>query len=221
MMQAANDFFALPDADRHQIAIGNSPHFRGYTLVGDERTQGKSDWRDQIDFGPDEPALTLQANDPPWLRLRGPNQWPARLPEMRHTVVSWMRAMQPLGMSVMQALAIGLGQPIDRFEKTIPPNPYPRLKVIRYPAQSKRADTGQGVGLHHDSGLLSLVLQDEVQGLQVQTDGHLVDVPHKTGAYVMNLGEMLQAASNGYLRATKHRVESPPLGKHGFRKPIL
>jgi isopenicillin N synthase-like dioxygenase len=29
----------------------------------------------------------------------------------------------------------------------------------------------------------------------------------------MNLGEMLQAATNGYLRATKHRVQSPPSGR--------
>jgi isopenicillin N synthase-like dioxygenase len=28
----------------------------------------------------------------------------------------------------------------------------------------------------------------------------------------MNLGEMLQAATSGYLRATKHRVVSPPRG---------
>ena len=30
--------------------------------------------------------------------------------------------------------------------------------------------------------------------------------------YVLNLGEMLQLATHGYLRATKHRAESPPPG---------
>ena len=213
MMQTANAFFALPEDDRRQIAIGNSPHFRGYTILGDERTQGKSDWRDQIDFGPEETALSLGADDPPWLRLRGPNQWPGALPDMRDTVVEWMRVMDSLGVAVMRALALGLGQPMNRFDTTLTPNPYPRLKVMRYPAQSKSTDTGQGLGLHHDSGLLSFVLQDEVGGLQVQIDDALVDVTHKPGAYVMNLGEMLQAASSGYLRATKHRVKSPPAGK--------
>ena len=213
MLQTANDFFALPQDKRHQIAIGNSPHFRGYTILGDERTQGKSDWRDQIDFGPEEPALALAHDDPPWLRLRGPNQWPDALPNMRETVLAWMEAMQPLGVCVMRALALGLGQPINYFDPSLTPHPYPRLKVIRYPVQARGADTGQGLGLHHDSGLLSFVLQDEVRGLQVQIGDELVDVIHKPGAYVMNLGEMLQAASSGYLRATKHRVESPPPGK--------
>lgn len=214
MMETANRFFALPDDQRRQIAIGNSPHFRGYTILGDERTAGKSDWRDQIDFGPEEPALRLGADDPPWLRLRGPNQWPSALPDMRDTVVEWMRTMDVLGIAVMRALALGLGQAMSCFDATLTPEPYQRLKVMRYPAQSQPTDTGQGLGLHHDSGLLSFVFQDEVGGLQVQIDDEtLVDVTHKPGAYVMNLGEMLQAASSGYLRATKHRVESPPPGK--------
>src|SRR5262249_16204836 len=41
----------------------------------------------------------------------------------------------------------------------------------------------------------------------------LVDATPRPGTYVMNLGEMLQAATSGYLRATKHRVLSPPPGK--------
>jgi isopenicillin N synthase-like dioxygenase len=67
--------------------------------------------------------------------------------------------------------------------------------------------------MHHDSGLVSFVLQDDVGGLQVEIGGELVDATPKPGTYVMNLGEMLQAATNGYLRATKHRVQSPPSGR--------
>ena len=54
------------------------------------------------------------------------------------------------------------------------------------------------------------MLQDDVGGLQVQRDGALVDATPVPGSYVMNLGEMLQAATSGYLRATPHRVQSPP-----------
>lgn len=212
IMAAARSFFALPEAERHAMAIGKSPHFRGYTVLGDEHTQGKRDWREQIDLGPEESPLELSPDDPPWLRLRGPNQWPPSLPGMRLAVTDWMQAMEPVGIAVMRALALGLGQPMDRFDAVMSPNPYTRLKIIRYPAQPVHADTGQGLGLHHDSGLVSFVLQDDVGGLQVQTGGRLVDALAKPGAYVMNLGEMLQAASSGYLRATKHRVESPATG---------
>ena len=39
--RAARDFFALPEADKLAIENVKSPHFRGYTRVGGERTQGK------------------------------------------------------------------------------------------------------------------------------------------------------------------------------------
>jgi isopenicillin N synthase-like dioxygenase len=213
IISAARAFFTLPEADRHELAIANSPHFRGYTLLGDERTKGVSDWRDQLDVGPEEPAGPVAAGDPPWLRLRGPNQWPASLPRMRPAVLEWMQAMEAIGVAVMRALALGLGQPIDYFDAVLLPRTDPHLKIIRYPAQPPDADTGQGVGLHHDSGLLSFVLQDDIGGLQVRYGDGLVAATPKPGTYVMNLGEMLQAATDGYLRATKHRVQSPPLGR--------
>jgi isopenicillin N synthase-like dioxygenase len=213
IMAAAREFFALPEAERRALAIANSPHFRGHTVLGGEITKGVSDWREQLDVGLEEPAAIVTPSDPPWRRLRGPNQWPARLPGIQPTVLAWMRAMDRVGLAVLRALALGLGQPLHHFDDVVLPRGDPHLKIIRYPAQAREADAGQGVGMHHDSGLVSFVLQDEVGGLQVEIDGELVDATPKAGTYVMNLGEMLQAATHGYLRATKHRVKSPPSGR--------
>jgi isopenicillin N synthase-like dioxygenase len=213
IMAQARNFFALPEAERRALAIANSPHFRGYTALGGEITKGVSDWREQVDVGPEEPAAAARPGDPPWRRLRGPNQWPTRLPQMQPIVLEWMRAMDAVGLAVLRALALGLGLGRDHFDEAVLPRGDPHLKIIRYPAQTRTADTGQGVGMHHDSGLVSFVLQDDVGGLQVDLDGRLVDAEPRAGRYVMNLGEMLQAATNGYLRATKHRVQSPPPGR--------
>jgi isopenicillin N synthase-like dioxygenase len=216
VMSAAREFFALPEAERRALAIASSPHFRGYTVLGDERTKGVGDWREQLDVGAEEPAEAVTRDDPPWRRLRGPNQWPARLPAMQPTVLAWMRAMDRVGLAVLRALALGLGQPLEHFDGVVLPRGDPHLKIIRYPAQPRNANAdtgGQGVGMHPDSGLVSFVLQDDVGGLQVELDGELVDATPKPGTYVMNLGEMLQAATRGYLRATKHRVQSPPSGR--------
>jgi len=90
------------------------------------------------------------------------------------------------------------------------------MKLIRYQAQDMEKDTGQGVGWHHDTGMLSFILQDNVGGLQIDVNGQISDVKPVEGAFVMNLGEMLQAATNGYLRATQHRVVSPPVGKERY-----
>ena len=94
---------------------------------------------------------------------------------MQPTVRAWMRAMDRVGLAVLRALALGLGQPLHHFDDVVLPRGDPHLKIIRYPAQQRDADTGQGVGMHHDSGLVSFVLQDDVGGLQVEQDGALLD----------------------------------------------
>ena len=184
----ANQFFDLPLAEREAIAIGNSPHFRGYTLLKNEMTNGRVDWRDQIDIGPEEDEPQLQPGDPPWLKLRGPNQWPQNLPVMADIVNRWMSQIHPVGMALMQALARGLGQPAHYFDDRMSPDPYTRVKIIRYPAQPEEDASGQGLGLHHDSGIMTFILQDAVPGLQVMSDGKLLDVTPMPGAYVVNLG---------------------------------
>ncbi|HVY65596.1 MAG TPA: 2-oxoglutarate and iron-dependent oxygenase domain-containing protein [Gammaproteobacteria bacterium] len=210
IMARAREFFALPEAERRALAIANSPHFRGYTVLGDERTKGASDWREQIDVGPEEPAAPVKPGDPAWLRLRGPNQWPARLPGFKPAALAWMAEMDRVGVAVLRALALGLGLQMNHFDSVVLPRGDPHAKIIRYPPQPAHANTDQGVGLHHDSGLVSFVLQDDVGGLQVLREGTLVDATPLPHSYVMNLGEMLQAATSGYLRATPHRVQSPP-----------
>jgi len=209
----ARAFFALPESERLEIANTNTPHFRGYTRLGMEHTNGVSDWRDQIDIGPELEDVDVGPNDPRWLRLRGPNQWPSALPAMRPAVSDWMDRMSTVGADVLRALAMGLDQPDDLFAPLLEPHPEVLVKIIRYPAQDQDRDTGQGVGEHHDSGLVSFILQDDLGGLEVRLGDELVPVAPRAGALVLNLGEMLQLATNGYLRATRHRVVSPAPGR--------
>lgn len=205
---AARAFFALPACERKAIAIERSAAFRGYTLLGTEITNGQADWREQIDFGPEQEAPPADAL-PAWRRLRGPNQWPTSLPSMRPAVLGWMDALTGVGLTALRALAVGLGLDAHHWDADFVPNADVHLKIIRYPAPVP-GTADQGVGLHTDSGLLTFILQDDVGGLQVQLGDRMVDAPHIEGAYLMNLGETLETATDGYLRATPHRVVSPP-----------
>ena len=212
VLRCASDFFALPLAERLQIVNTNSAQFRGYTRLGHEFTNGSQDQRDQIDLGPEHTVESRADYAAPWSRLRGPNQWPAQVPEMRPIVSEWMSRMAIIGEAVLRALALGLGQPGNHFASLIGRDPEVLVKIIRYPAASD-GGSDQGVGPHHDSGLLTFIMQDGVGGLQVLSGSEFIDVQPQAGAYVLNLGEMLQLATHGYLRATKHRVISPPPGR--------
>ena len=213
VMGVARQFFASSEAERMAISNTLTPHFRGYTRLGMEHTNGVSDWRDEIDIGPEHTPIEIGPGDPAWLRVRGPNQWPSCVPAMRPAMTTWMAQMSELGRTMLRGLAVALGQPADHFEPYVTPLPETLCKVIRYPAQTSGVDTGQGVGLHHDSGLLTFILQDDVGGLQVLVEGQLIDAVPQPGSLIFNFGEMLQIATNGYIRATKHRVVSPPAGR--------
>ena len=218
LLDRGAEFFALPEADRRALAIGNSAAFRGYTILGDERTQGEADWRDQLDYGPEQVAPEPGHDGPAWLRLRGPNQWPDALPELAPVALEWMEAVHGVGVAVVEAIALGLGQPADRFTGGFVPDHDLHVKIIRYPVNpnanaaqgaTNQGATNQGVGLHHDTGVATFILQSDVAGLQVMIDGELVTAEPMPGSYILNLGAMLQAATGGYLRATPHRVFSP------------
>lgn len=221
-LAATRDFFALDPEAKARLSMAQSPHFRGYTPLGAERTRGHADWREQLDLGLDEPVEETSPGDPAWRRLRGPNQWPAELPALQRVISAWSAAMQPLAVNVMRALAVGLEQPAHVFDDYLLPRGDPHLKLIRYEgkgnvddlsaASADHGDPGQGVGWHTDSGLLSFILQDQTGGLEIRTESGVLAAHAVPGTYLVNVGEMLQRASGGYLRATEHRVVSPPAG---------
>jgi isopenicillin N synthase-like dioxygenase len=201
-------FFALPEAERMAIANVNSPQFRGYTPVGHEYTRSLPDRREELDVGRELPPPARLPDQPAWTRLRGPNLWPDALPKLRPAVEAWIDAMEPVGRVLCRALAAALGQAPDCFDAMLEPHPEVLLKIIRYPG----VDDGdrQGVGEHRDTGLLTFVLQDAQGGLQVRLGDRWVDIAPRDGAFVVNLGEMMQLLTNGYFAATVHRVVSPP-----------
>lgn len=209
-------FFALPDADKAELDMSHSPHFRGYTRAGDELTRGKRDWREQFDIGAERPTIEQRPGVPVWTRLQGPNQWPSALPELRSVLLRWQSELTQLSVRVLRAFSAALEQPENALEAVHADNPNPHIKIIRYPGRDTTADD-QGVGPHKDSGFLTILLQDNVGGLQVETDdGRWIDAPAVPGAFVVNIGELLELATNGYLRATVHRVVTPPARRDRF-----
>ncbi|MFJ3228404.1 isopenicillin N synthase family dioxygenase [Streptomyces sp. NPDC086783] len=221
LLGAMRRFFALPEADRLALDNVNSPHFRGYTRTGDERTGGSRDWRDQLDIGPERPARAPAPGEPAYWWLEGPNQWPAALPELRTAALAWIDRLSSVAARLLRELLTAIGAPGDFYEPAFGERAHPHLKLVRYPG-SAGDGAGQGVGAHKDYGFLTLLLQDEVGGLQVQRgDGLFHDVPPIPGAFVVNLGELLEVATNGYLVATNHRVVSPPGATERFSVPFF
>ncbi|MBF0662150.1 2-oxoglutarate and iron-dependent oxygenase domain-containing protein [Rhodococcus sp. (in: high G+C Gram-positive bacteria)] len=220
LIAASREFFALPDAAKLEVENSHSPHFRGYTRVGGERTQGHVDWREQLDIGPERDAVAEFDPARPWEVLHGPNLWPAQVPQLRPAAAEWMDRLQAVGLRLLRAWAESLGAPADFFDEAFA-HPDPLLKIVRYPGHD-RSVTDQGVGSHKDVGALTLLYPEPGStGFQVQRDGAWFEVDPLPGHLLVNIGELLEVATGGYLTATVHRVEPPSTGTDRVSLPFF
>ncbi|WP_417508470.1 isopenicillin N synthase family dioxygenase [Microbacterium sp.] len=203
--KAARDFFALPEEEKLAIENVKSPQFRGYTRTGGELTQGKVDWREQIDIGPERENVE---GGPTFNRLIGPNLWPAAQPALREVAEEWLAHLDGIARKLMRSWALALGADESHFDGSFR-EPATLVKIVRYPG-TDAPEPQQGVGAHKDGGVLTLLwVEPGKGGLQVERGGEWVDAPSVDGAFVVNIGEMLEYATGGYLKATNHRVVSP------------
>lgn len=216
--RTADDFFGLPLEDKQAVEMLASPHFRGYTRTGGELTQGQVDWREQIDIAAERPAWH-ESDAPAYMRLEGPNLWPDALPELRTVFADWEQRCAAVARRLMEAWAVSLGSEADAFDGLFKGRPQTLIKLVRYPGREER---GQGVGAHKDPGILTLLMIEPGKGgLQVEHEGGWIDAPAVPGAFVVNIGELMEYATDGYLKATNHRVESPPVGDTRMSIPFF
>jgi isopenicillin N synthase-like dioxygenase len=201
-------FFALPAAQKAEIAIEKSACHRGWFRLGaenlDPAQQREGDFKEGVKIGRDLPPEhpLVQAGLP----LHGPNQWPD-LPGWRVVMEAYYAAMERLGRRLLGAFAEAVGLAPEYFEPWLTA-PMTTLGPLHYPPQTGRISAAQiGAGAHTDFGCLTLLAQDRVGGLQVLSkQGVWIAAPPVPGSLVVNIGDMMERWTNGVFTSTRHRV---------------
>ena len=205
-LEALNrEFFAQSLEAKLAIAMAKGGRaWRGYFPVGDELTSGQPDLKEGLYLGAElsDDHPLVQAGTP----LHGRNLFPETIPELRQTVLDYMAAMTELGHTVMRGIALSLGLEADYFEQRYTRDPLVLFRVFNYPAN----DDGDrwGVGEHTDYGLLTILKQDHLGGLQVKSQGNWIEAPPIANTFVCNIGDMLDRITGGFYRSTPHRVKN-------------
>jgi len=205
-MAAAKTFFAHSPEVKRQVAV-NKRH-RGWHALGGalmyEAT--KPDFKEFFSMG-----LELPEDDPCVLAgeaLRGPNQWPAFMPQLRTALDDYYAAIGRAGADLLKAVAVGLGIDEDFFAPKYG-KPLQRTQMVYYPPHPPMAENDQfGVAPHTDYGCITLLYQDNSGGLQVRELGSnsWIDATPIEGSLVVNVGDLLARWSNDRFRSTLHRV---------------
>eukprot|EP00939_MAST-03C_sp_MAST-3C-sp1_P005466 g5466.t1 len=210
-------FFDLPLSIKQSVHMSKGKRaWRGYFQVGEELTSGLVDEKEGYYFGSqDDPADARP--------LHGRNLFPTSTDvgedlsvRMREVVCSYMEEMTDLGRLLLRSLARGmrLKDGEGTFEKTFGYGDCPTtlFRWFRYPPHdSLRYEKSYAVGEHTDYGYLTILKVDDEDGkdcggLQIKSDqGRWIDVPKISNAFVVNLGDALEASTGGLLRATPHR----------------
>ncbi len=106
----------------------------------------------------------------------------------------------------MAGLALAIGLDEQYFEINGVGDPLTLFRIFNYPPTTN--DELWGVGEHTDYGLLTILLQDDVGGLEVKTTTGWIAAPPLAGSFVCNIGDMLDRMTRGIYRSTPHRVRN-------------
>lgn len=205
----SRQFFAQPLETKLEIrmALGGRV-WRGYFPVGDELTSGQPDLKEGIYFGAElgQDHPLVRAGTP----MHGANLFPANIPLFRETVLDYMAEMTRLGHALMAGIALSLGLEESYFADSYTADPLTLFRIFNYPAGSQ---AGWGVGEHTDYGILTILKQDDLGGLQVKSkvgwpNSEWIDAPPVPGSFVCNIGDMLDRMTGGLYRSTPHRVRN-------------
>ena len=221
VLTASTELFSLPLDEK--VKLMDSVLNRGYTQMGEEKLDPqnqptKGDTKEGYYLGKDVPIASPMYNP---AKLSGPNVWPtpetcpswtqSQCKQFETTMKQYFDVMSSVGLKVVQLLALAIGLPTKHFFDDAFADPMALLRLLHYSSAPSCPSKGiYGCGAHSDYGMITLLLTDKHRGLQILTkESQWVDVPPRNGAFIVNLGDMLERWTNGLFRSTIHRVIIP------------
>ncbi|KAL6858751.1 hypothetical protein ACP4OV_017753 [Aristida adscensionis] len=200
MLSVARRFFGLPQAERARYM---SPDVRATVRYGTSFNQANDAvlcWRDFL-------KLVCQP-----LHDVVPS-WPHNPPDLREVAARYAAASHALFVELMEVALEALGVPAGGGEgsggrllgELAAGRSSQMMTVNCYPA-CPQPELTLGMPPHSDYGLLTLLLQDRVEGLQIMHAGRWLTVDPVPGAFAVNVGDHLEIYSNGRYKSVLHRV---------------
>ena len=158
------------------------------------------------DRGPGHPDVV--AGKP----LRGRNQWPPTLPDIRADMMAYFDALGALCDRMLPPFAVALGLPADFFAPFFADEAHAVVRFLHYPPQDTTEDNTFGQAPHTDNSFMTALARTDVPGLAVRLPpngpmgGEWFAPPVIPGTFLINLGNIMRRWSNDRFLSTPHGV---------------
>jgi isopenicillin N synthase-like dioxygenase len=209
VFKASADFHAQPMEAKQELAI-NAYH-RGYMapktsliVTSSVAEVTKPNNSESLMIMHEVPADSPRLGQP----MQGPNQWPRAVPGFKETVSAYNAALEQLARRLTKLIALALGMPENALDAYFE-EPTTFLRLLHYPSNPGAADDEFGSAPHTDYGFITILLQDQVGGLQVRKrGGGWIKATPVPGTFVVNVGDILARWTNGRWQSTPHGVRN-------------
>lgn len=206
--QSAKEFFYLNLEAKLACQRLEMNGQRGYVLSESAKGEKLKDYKEFYHIGRE------MSDDMREIYGYYPNIWPKDLPFFKTSQVKLYSALESYMPIIESAISEVLGQERN-FLNEMTHDGDVLMRVIHYPANPPANSIWAAE--HTDIDLYTILPMSTAQGLQVKNpEGEWVDVYVPEGAFIINVGDMLENLSNGLCRSSIHRVIDPGLDQERF-----
>eukprot|EP00253_Pinus_taeda_P008526 PITA_08526 len=128
--------------------------------------------------------------------------WPEKPAGYRDIASKYAGEMRALILRLLAAISEALELDSDYLIRIF--GKHSQVMTLNYYPSCPNPDLTLGLANHSDASALTVLMQNDVSGLQVIKNGKWVAVEPITNAFVVNLGDQLQVVSNGRFRSAEH-----------------
>ncbi|CDR48025.1 CYFA0S42e00122g1_1 [Cyberlindnera fabianii] len=219
MFEWSKAFFQLSNEQKMKCPHPKlGAHHRGYSSIGKEKVsqlvydEAELERLRQVPDVKESFDLGNESNKKYY------NIWPDEndIPGFREFCIYYFKLCDATGKKFLRAIALGMGLDEEFFLEYHDKSDN-QLRLLHYPPTdeaSLKNGKAERIAAHTDHGTLTMLLQDECGGLQVENPynkGVFLPAPFIKGSLVVNTGDFLQRWSNDALKSTLHRVTAPPV----------
>ncbi|KAL9229120.1 hypothetical protein vseg_004623 [Gypsophila vaccaria] len=193
LQRVGREFFELPQEEKELIAKPeDGKGDEGYGTMLQKEIQGKKAWNDHLFHKVWPPSVINH------------HFWPKN-PSYREANEEYTTHLRRVGDKLLKCMEKGLGLEEDEVKNSCGGEDIVYLLKINYYPPCPRPDLALGVVAHTDMNVITILVPNDVPGLQVCRDGLWYDVKYIPNALIIHVGDQLEIMSNGEYKAVLHR----------------